>query len=192
MPNRKPGLRLQPGMKGWLKLALLGAVAVAAAEVWLRARDAAEPPLENAAPAFTLPDLQGKPVSLQALRGRVVAVNFWATWCGPCREEIPELSRVYAANKDKCFEMLGIAEESGGRDDVADSARRFGINYPVLLDDGGRIGEAFKIPGYPRTYLIDHEGRVRRTFTGAVDRADLDAALEPLLAAAPRTCPRSL
>jgi cytochrome c biogenesis protein CcmG/thiol:disulfide interchange protein DsbE len=179
-------------MKGWLKLALLGAVAVAAAEVWLRARDAAEPPLENAAPAFTLPDLQGKPVSLQALRGRVVAVNFWATWCGPCREEIPELSRVYAANKDRCFEMLGIAEESGGRDDVADSARRFGINYPVLLDDGGRIGEAFKIPGYPRTYLIDHEGRVRRTFTGAVDRADLDAALEPLLAAAPRTCPRSL
>jgi cytochrome c biogenesis protein CcmG, thiol:disulfide interchange protein DsbE len=178
-------------MKGWLKLAILAVVAVAAAEVWLRARDAAEA-LVGAAPDFTLPDLEGRSVRLEALRGRVVAVNFWASWCGPCRAEIPELSRVYAAHKDKCFVMLGIAEESGGRDDVAESARRFGIDYPVLLDDEGRIGEAFKIPGYPRTYLIDHEGKVRHTFSGAVDRADLDAALQPLLAAAPKTCPRAM
>ena len=163
-----------------------------ATEVYIRARGATAPPDEGAAPAFTLPDLEGKPVSLEALRGRVVAVNFWATWCGPCRAEIPELARVYSANRGKCFEMLGIAEESGTRDEVAESARRFGINYPVLLDAEGRIGEAFKIPGYPRTYLIDHEGKVRHTFTGAVDRADLDAALGPLLSAAPSSCPRAM
>jgi cytochrome c biogenesis protein CcmG/thiol:disulfide interchange protein DsbE len=179
-------------MRGWAKLVVLGAVAVLAAEIYIRARDASAPPVEGAAPAFTLPSLEGRPVSLEGLRGRVVAVNFWATWCGPCRAEIPELARVYAAHRDKCFEMLGIAEESGSRDEVADSARKFGINYPVLLDDDGRIGEAFKIPGYPRTYLIDHLGRVRRTFTGAVDVADLEGALEPLLAEAPRSCPKPM
>jgi cytochrome c biogenesis protein CcmG/thiol:disulfide interchange protein DsbE len=175
-----------------VKLAALGAGAVLAAEVYLRARDAAAAPAEAAAPAFTLPDLQGKPVSLEGLRGRVVAVNFWATWCGPCREEIPELARIYAAHRGQCFEMLGIAEESGTRDEIADSAHRFGINYPVLLDDEGRIGEAFQIPGYPRTYLIDHEGRVRKTFTGAVDAADLEGALGPLLSAAPQRCDRPM
>jgi cytochrome c biogenesis protein CcmG, thiol:disulfide interchange protein DsbE len=174
------------GMAGWKKLAILGVAAAAAAELYLRSGAAA--PVEGAAPPFELSDLQGHPVSLAGLRGRVVAVNFWASWCAPCREEIPDLSRVYQAHRDQCFEMLGVAEESGGREDVEESARRFGISYPVLHDPQGQAAEAFKIPGYPRTILIDHQGRIRSTFEGAVDRAELESALGPLLAAAPTGC----
>jgi cytochrome c biogenesis protein CcmG, thiol:disulfide interchange protein DsbE len=178
-------------MKGWLKLLFLGLLGVGAAELYLRARPS---PASSggAAPAFDLPALDGRSVSLASLRGRVVAVNFWASWCGPCREEIPDLARVYAANRQKCFEMLGVAEESGGREDVAEAARRFGITYPVLVDPKGLTGDAFRIPGYPQTFLIDAEGRIRHAFRGAVDRGSLEDALAPLLAEAPRECPARL
>jgi len=174
-------------MKGWTKLLLLGLLAVGVAELALRSRAATGP--TGAAPAFALPDLQGRQVTLASLKGRVVAMNFWASWCGPCREEIPDLAKVYAAHREKCFEMLGVAEESGGREDVAEAARRFGITYPVLVDPQGQTGDAYKIPGYPRTYLIDHQGQIRRTFDGAVDRGTLESALAPLLAEAPSSCP---
>ncbi len=174
-------------MTGWKKLLLLGVAAIVAAELYLRHAPASSP--QGVAPAFELADLEGRPVSLDSLRGRVVAVNFWASWCGPCRAEIPDLARVYSAHREKCFEMVGVAEESGGPQDVAEAARKFGINYPVLVDPQGLVGEAYKIPGYPRTYLIDHEGHIRNTFDGAVDRGELEGALEPLLAAAPKTCP---
>jgi cytochrome c biogenesis protein CcmG, thiol:disulfide interchange protein DsbE len=178
-------------MRGGLKLLILGGAAVLAAEIYMRApvRSGARGGAE--APAFTLPDLSGRPVSLQSLKGRVVAVNFWATWCQPCREEIPDLAKVYAAHREGCFEMLGVAEESGTREEVEASARKFGINYPVLLDDGGAVGDAFRIPGYPRTYLIDGEGTIRKVFDGPVETAELDTALQPLLAEA-RGCSRRL
>lgn len=173
-------------MKGWVKLLLIGAAATAAAELWLRAPEAGEP--QGEAPAIRLPDLSGREVSLAGLRGKVVALNFWASWCAPCRAEIPDLVQVYAAHRGGCFEMLGVAEESGSREDIAESAQRFGITYPVLLDLQGAAGDAFRIPGYPRTYLIDHQGRIRKTFAGAVDREELEGALRPLLAEAPKSC----
>jgi len=173
-------------MKGWVKLLLLGLAATAAAELYLRAPSGDE--AQGEAPAFRLPDLSGREVTLAGLRGKVVAVNFWASWCAPCRAEIPDLAQVYAAHRGGCFEMLGIAEESGGRDEVAESAQRFGISYPVLLDLEGAAGDAFRIQGYPRTYLIDHQGRIRKSFAGAVDREELEGALGPLLAEAPKTC----
>jgi cytochrome c biogenesis protein CcmG/thiol:disulfide interchange protein DsbE len=174
-------------MKGWTKLILVGLLAVGVAELYLRSRSA--PPPVGAAPAFDLPDLEGRQVTLDSLKGRVVAVNFWASWCGPCREEIPDLAKVWAANREKCFQLLGVAEESGGREDVAEAARKFGINYPVLVDPQGKTGDDYKIPGYPRTYLIDHRGQIRQTFDGAVDRGTLEGALAPLLAEAPAACP---
>ncbi len=183
---------LSPGMKNWIKLSLLAVAAIVATELYLRhASVRPRVPAGVAAPAFTLPDTDGRDVSLSALKGRVVALNFWATWCGPCQEEIPELAKVYSVNKGRCFEMLGVAEESGARDQVVAAARKLGINYPVLLDDEGKAGDAFRIPGYPRTFLIDVDGRIRRVFEGAVDREDLERALAPLLAEAPASCPRA-
>ncbi len=183
---------LSPRMKSWIKLALLAVLAVTATELYLsHARKASRVPQGIAAPAFTLPDTSGKAVSLDSLKGKVVALNFWATWCPPCREEIPELAKVYSAHKSKCFEMLGVAEESGARDQVVSMAQKLGVNYPVLLDDDGKAGDAFRIPGYPRTFLIDVDGRIRTVFEGAIERDELEKALMPLLAEAPASCPRA-
>jgi cytochrome c biogenesis protein CcmG/thiol:disulfide interchange protein DsbE len=179
-------------MRNWIKLSLIALIAIATTELYLqRARVGPRAPSGAVAPAFTLPDTSGRDVSLADLRGKVVALNFWATWCGPCQEEIPELARVYSVHKDGCFEMLGVAEESGARDQVVAAARKLGVNYPVLLDDEGKAGDAFRIPGYPRTFLIDVDGRIRKVFEGAVERDELERALAPLLAEAPASCPRA-
>jgi len=174
-------------MNRWLKLLLLAVLAVTAFELGVhRARRGKDAPAGAPAPAFTLPAADGRQVSLERLRGKVVAVNFWATWCGPCRAEIPELARVYAARQGRCFEMLGVAEESGDHREVTDTAHKLGINYPVLFDDDARVGDAFRIPGYPRTYLIDVEGHIRKVFEGQLEQGELDRALSPLLAECPR------
>jgi cytochrome c biogenesis protein CcmG/thiol:disulfide interchange protein DsbE len=143
------------------------------------------------APAFTLRDTNGRDVSLASLRGRVVAVNFWASWCAPCRAEIPGFAKIYEARRGQCFEMLGLAEESGTRDEVVESAAKLGINYPVLLDDDGKVSDDFKITAYPRTFLIDVKGNIRKVFEGEVRAGALEEALAPLLAEAPASCPRA-
>jgi cytochrome c biogenesis protein CcmG, thiol:disulfide interchange protein DsbE len=178
-------------MRSWLKLGLLALVTIAAAEALLYRARSSRPPAGAAAPAFTLSDTDGRRRSLESLRGKVVAVNFWATWCGPCREEIPELSKVYAENHGKCFELLGVAEESGPRDSVVAAAQRLGATYPILLDEDGKAGEAFRVAAYPRTFLIDAGGSIRKVFEGGVDRDELQRALAPLLREAPAACPRA-
>jgi cytochrome c biogenesis protein CcmG/thiol:disulfide interchange protein DsbE len=177
-------------MKSWLKLVVLAALAILAVELYMRDRGGGQ--LQGTpAPAFTLPDVSGAAVSLESLRGKVVAVNFWATWCPPCKAEIPDFAAVYASHDGKCVEFLGVAEESGTVEEIEAAARTLGINYPVLVDDDGAVGEAFRIPGYPRTYLIDVKGQVRKVFEGVVTREELEGALAPLLAEAPASCPRS-
>lgn len=178
-------------MRSWLKLAILAVIAIAATELFLYRSRSVNVDTGTPAPGFTLPDTYGREVSLQGLRGKVVAVNFWATWCGPCRQEIPELRKIYTENRGKCFEMLGIAEESGPRDDIVATADRLGINYPVLLDLDGKVGDAFRIPAYPRTFLLDADGRVRKVFAGQIDGDELRRAISPLLREAPGSCPRA-
>ncbi|HET9551616.1 MAG TPA: TlpA disulfide reductase family protein [Anaeromyxobacteraceae bacterium] len=170
-------------MRPWLKLALLALAAVVVTQVLVQK---AGKPLAPGAPPppLALPDVQGRPVDLAALRGKVVAVNFWATWCAPCRQELPELAEAWAANHDRCFELLGVVEESA-REDVEAAARR--IPYPVLVDQRAEAAAAWRVTAYPRTYLVDAEGTVRRVFDGAVSRRELEAAMAPLL---PASCGR--
>lgn len=171
-------------MNRWVKLALVAVAAVVAAQ--LLVRDAG-PALATGKPAppLALPDLEGRQVDLAELKGKVVAVNFWASWCGPCQMEIPELAEVWKANKHRCFELLGVAEESG-RGDVLRLAPA--IPYPILMDERAEALQPWSVQGYPRTYLVDTEGNVRRVFVGALGRRQLEQAIEPLL---PATCPAS-
>ncbi|MGC3999034.1 MAG: TlpA disulfide reductase family protein [Anaeromyxobacter sp.] len=173
-------------MKGWAKLVLLALAAIVAVELAWKGMRRQPVKLQGPgqpAPALALPDLQGKEVDLAQYRGKVVAVNFWATWCPPCREEIPDLARVWREHKDRCFELLGVAEESA-RSDVTAMARS--LPYPVLFDADASLLVPWNVRGYPKTFVIDVEGNVRQVFSGEIDDRTLTDAITPLL---PPSCP---
>jgi len=166
----------------WWKLALLVVAAVVGTQLVVRP---GPPPVAAGGPAppLALPDVAGRPVDLGALRGRVVAVNFWASWCAPCLAEMPELAEVWRRNRGRCFELLGVAEESA-REDVLEISGT--VPYPILVDERAEVAAAWKVPGYPHTYLVDAEGRLVKVFQGAVRGRDLEDAVRPLL---PASCP---
>src|SRR6266568_4706239 len=99
---------------------------------------------------FTLTDLQGKSWSLQELRGNVVLVNFWATWCQPCRKEMPDLDALYKRFKGQGFIVLGISDEEAAKVNQLLSERN--VTYPILLDPGRKVNEAFRIEGIPKSF----------------------------------------
>ncbi|HEY6106633.1 MAG TPA: TlpA disulfide reductase family protein [Anaeromyxobacteraceae bacterium] len=169
-------------MRSWVKLLVLAVAAVVVTQILVQN----EPPpfkVGEVAPPLALADLQGRKVDLASLRGKVVLVNFWATWCAPCLEEIPELADAWREQRGRCLEVVGVAEESGSPAEVGEFARRHAIPYPLLLDRDGKAAAEWHVPGYPRSYLVDREGRVRRVFDGALSRRRLEEATAPHLAA---------
>jgi peroxiredoxin len=104
---------------------------------------------------------------LQEQRGRVVMVNFWATWCGPCRQEMPQLSRLYDKYRSTGFTLLGVSVDDDARH-ASDVASRLGLNFPVLLDSDKAVSKAYDLSTMPTTYLIDRDGRVRYIHKGYV------------------------
>ncbi len=171
-------------MNKWVKLALLVVAAVVVTQLLVQ-RAAPPRALGDRAPPLALVDLSGAPVDVAKLRGKVVAVNFWATWCPPCREELPELAELWREHRGRCFELVGVAEESA-REDVARMAAS--IPYPVIFDERAEALGPWGVSGYPVTFLLDIEGNVRQVFTGGVSKGELEAAVKPLL---PATCPAS-
>lgn len=170
--------------------AMVGVVALGAA--WTASTrggaEAARAAVADVATGPGLRDLAGRKVSLEALRGRAVAVNFWATWCPPCQQEIPELAAFYRAHRGSCFELVGVAEESGDAHQVGQAAKELGIPYPVVLDPGAGLARRFGISSLPHTVIFDGSGQVRRVFMGAIDRRQLEEALAPLLSPPGKRC----
>lgn len=131
-------------------------------------------------PDFTLRDIGGSPWRLSAHRGDVVLVNFWATWCEPCRDETPGLVRIARSYARKGVTIAGISMDSDGAAPVRKFLLDFHVNYPLLMPDK-TFALAHAVDGLPTTFLLDRQGRIAKTYVGEVDervfRADIDVLL---------------
>lgn len=124
-------------------------------------------------PEFRLQDLEGRPTALSELRGRVLFVNFWGTWCPPCREEAPALERLHRALRGEGFAVLGVSiDDPGAEAEVVEFQREFSLSFPILRDPGKRVYAEFGASGVPETFLVDAEGRLVERFIGPRDWDD--------------------
>jgi peroxiredoxin len=136
--------------------------------------------VEYPAPDLALVDLDGEPASLDDLRGQVVMVNNWATWCPPCRAEMPELEAYYQAHKDDGFVLVGI--NSGDQSSQVEAfIQEYNLTFPMWLDPTGLAIHAFKNNALPSSYILDEKGTVRLVWSGAVSLEALEAYVTPML-----------
>jgi peroxiredoxin len=122
------------------------------------------------APDFTLKDVHGKPFSLKDYRGKVVLLNFWATWCPPCRREMPSMERLHQKLKGKDFVVLALNQKEGD-DQIFIFTGEIGMDLtiPILFDKDSSVSSAYGVPGLPTTYLIDKKGNIRFRAIGGRD-----------------------
>jgi peroxiredoxin len=133
---------------------------------------------------FKLQSLSGKQVTLSSLRGKVVFLNVWATWCGPCREEMPSMETLYEHFKDRPdFVILAVSQDRKGRAAVQPFVERNHLHFDVLLDPDNVVGDAYNVSGVPETFIIDRKGRIVAHHMGAFDwsQTDVRQALNELL-----------
>ena len=135
-----------------------------------------------AAPSFVLPDLTGKVVRMDDLRGKVVVLNLWATWCKPCIEEMPTLDALARKMGGRDFVLLAISEDENPQN-VRPWIEERGLAFPVLLDEHANVGAALGITGYPETFIVDRTGRIVHHHVGYRDWStpEMVAALERLM-----------
>ncbi|HID38145.1 MAG TPA: redoxin domain-containing protein [Calditrichaeota bacterium] len=132
------------------------------------------------APDFTLPDLDGNDITLSDFRGQIVFVNFWATWCGPCRMEIPHFIELIDKYGDD-FVVLGVALDPREFDKVPGFAKKLGINYPVVYDKKGVSRMYGGIQSIPTTFVVNREGKVVEYIVGSRPKADFERIIKSWL-----------
>ncbi len=121
------------------------------------------------APDFSLLDIHDKTHNLSDYRGRVVLLNFWATWCGPCRIEMPSLQALYEDYGRDKFEVLAVAADVDGKPQVAPFINRLRLTFPALIDADARVQERYYVNAFPMTYVLDKDGVVVYKFVGFFD-----------------------
>jgi peroxiredoxin len=127
------------------------------------------------APGFTLPDLAGASFTLSDFKGEVVLVNIWATWCGPCRREIPSLERLYQSRKSRGLEILAVSVDKTAPSKVASFAAQYRMSFPVLLDPRGEVANRYWARAIPSSFLVDRKGVIRWTVRGTREWDDAQA-----------------
>lgn len=135
------------------------------------------------APDFTLESLSGDQISLSDMRGKAIVLNLWASWCPPCRAEMPALQRVYQENHDRGLQVLAVnmtAQDS--LTDVEAFVQEFNLTFPILLDTSGEVGNAYLMRALPTTFFIDREGVIQRVIVGGpMSEVTLQSTVEQLL-----------
>lgn len=164
---------------------LAGVVVIAL--VWLLAGRTSQPTLppvaelRRPAPSFALPALDGTTVRLEDYRGKVVLINFWGTWCEPCKDETPALQEAYRKLRDQGLVIIGVDlrnQERGGADGLSDVrafAQRYGLTYPIALDASGDTARAFQIYPIPTSYFIDQNGMIRYVRVSTLTTQEVEA-----------------
>ncbi len=137
------------------------------------------PPASGSAPAFTLEDLQGKKVALADFKGEVVVLDFWATWCPPCRREIPDFITLQKEYADRGVQIVGVALDEFPK--VQAFVRDNGMNYPVLMGTDAVVAQYGGIEGIPTTFIIDRQGKIVERFEGFRPKATFEEAIKRLL-----------
>ncbi|MCI5220616.1 MAG: TlpA family protein disulfide reductase [Candidatus Electrothrix sp. LOE2] len=133
------------------------------------------PPVQgNPAPDFTLVDIEGKTWTLADLKGQVVFLNFWATWCPPCVSEMPAMQNLYNTLPQDQFKMLAILYGDEARNATA-FAEKLDITLPILLDEGNQVGMNYGLTGVPETFILDKKGIIREKFQGPAEWDSADA-----------------
>ena len=129
------------------------------------------------APAYVSQTLNGDSISLASMRDRVVLLNVWATWCHPCRTEIPELRAIQDRYKDRGLELVGVSVDAEGNDEgIREFMKEFDMQYPVWRDPGEQVSTQFLVIGVPATFLIDRKGILRWRKTGPIAPNDTSLA----------------
>lgn len=164
-----------------LPLAALPVLAVLAYGFVVDPRDIPSPLVGRPAAPFALTTFEGEPLALEALRGKVVVVNFWASWCTPaCYDEAPVLERAWRDYRDRGLVIVGV-----GMQDTPEAAqafiRRFGLTFPNAPDAGGKVAVEYGVYGVPETFVVDRAGTIRAKHVGAVTDAVIRGQVEPLL-----------
>lgn len=139
------------------------------------------PGLGEPAPSFALSDVDGSVVRLDDYRGKVVLLNFWATWCAPCRKEFPELVKTYGDGTGDVV-IIGINMQEN-RDQVREFADEFGADFPILIDPKAEAADAYRLIGLPSSYFIDQQGVLREQHFGLLKREIIDDKIEKTRAA---------
>ena len=133
------------------------------------------------APDFALKSADGKTYELSKFRGKVVIVNFWATWCGPCRREIPDFIQLYKTYKVQGLEIIGISVDQDGWESVTPYMKESGINYPIVMQDEKVVANYGNFGGIPTTFIVDGKGTIVFEHSGVMTRAQLEVRIKPLL-----------
>ena len=150
----------------WVLTVVAGAAACTSA-------DAGRIEVGHTVPEYSAVSLAGDSVSLTGMRGRVVLLNVWATWCHPCRDEIPELREIQTRYQGQPFDVVGVSVDAEGAESLIGAfIEEFGMNYPIWLDPEDRVSTRFLLVGVPTTFLIDKQGVLRWRKTGPVEPGD--------------------
>jgi cytochrome c biogenesis protein CcmG, thiol:disulfide interchange protein DsbE len=158
-----------------IALVSLAILAAAFGMVWLQSSKYEPLTVGKAAPDFELPDLGDSSVKLSDYRGKVVFLNFWATWCKPCKEEMPSMEVLYRKFKDKGLVVLAVSiDRVTTKQDIPPFVKSMDLSFPIMVDSWGQTDKRYKLMGVPETYIIDREGVLREKVIGPRDWTRLD------------------